>query len=41
VALVTQFGRRQAFVALTVDEDGKIERHDILGLVPSVDQVKA
>ncbi len=40
VALVTQFGKREAFVALTLDDAGKIKRHDFLGLMPHVDLVR-
>jgi hypothetical protein len=40
VALVTQFGKAEAFVALSVNADGKIVRHDILGLVPPASSVR-
>ncbi len=40
VALVTQFGKAEAFVALSVDPEGQITRHDILGLAPRASEVK-
>ena len=40
VALVTQPGMRQAFIALTASDTGQILRHDILELVPSVESVR-
>lgn len=40
VALVTQFGKSDAFVALSVDDSGLITRHDILGLAPPASQVR-
>ena len=40
VALVTQFGKKEAFVALSVDTEGRIIRHDILGLVPPANEVR-
>ncbi len=39
VALVTQFGKAEAFIALAVDAAGRIVRHDILGLAPPASQV--
>ena len=40
VALVTQFGKAEAFVALSVDAEGRIARHDILGLAPPASEVR-
>ena len=40
VALVTQFGRAESFVALAVDVEGRIVRHDFLGLVPHASEVR-
>lgn len=40
VALVTQFGKAEAYVALSVDAIGRIVRHDILGLVPPASRVR-
>jgi hypothetical protein len=40
VALVTQFGKAEAFVALSVNTEGRIVRHDILGLVPPASEVR-
>lgn len=40
VALVTQFGKAEAFVALSVDASGRIVSHDILGLTPPASRVR-
>ena len=40
VVLVTQFGKAEAFVALSVDTQGRIVRHDILGLMPPASEVR-
>jgi hypothetical protein len=40
VALVTQFGKTEAFIALTIDAGGQILRHEILGEAPHVSSVR-
>jgi hypothetical protein len=40
VALLTQFGKRECFIALTLDESGLVSRLDFLGILPPASQVR-